>query len=376
MGTHPIFESDFDCLTEKIENMSDEESTDLSELDFDEHHHEHHNQPEDIWGSGEGDTDWSDHEQIMPDLIPERGDEDADEEKDCWICFVRESENPKARWVTPCKCSGTMGHVHQECIKRWVEEKQGDNFNEEVTCPQCNTRYRFAFPEKRVLLQLLRMSNITTKFGVQIVTIGGFVGMLYIGCTFYTRNVLRVMFSTDNSNLLFKTGECLTLEPYFDGVVIPSFRQLVLSGLRCTLSFMLPIHLIRLRAFPWDEWLLKRIDQFEQVEIKIAHKETTGSGGIRSIVGGLAMPFMANIVGKVLFPTQSPFKRWLLGCGTYLTAKGGLTLVRKYKLRRWNRARQVKDFEEGDEDTESEETAATREISIEWSGENILDFRW
>ena len=65
--------------------MSDEESTDLSELDFDEHHHQHHNQPEDIWGSGEGDTDWSDHEQIMPDLIPERGDEDADEEKDCWV---------------------------------------------------------------------------------------------------------------------------------------------------------------------------------------------------------------------------------------------------------------------------------------------------
>ena len=60
---------------------------------------------------------------------------------------------------------------------------------------------------------------------------------------------------------------------------------------------------------------------------------------------GLAMPFMANIVGKVFYPTQSPFKRWLLGCGTYLMAKGGLTLVRKYKLRRWNRARQVKDFE-------------------------------
>ena len=57
------------------------------------------------------------------------------------------------------------------------------------------------------------------------------------------------------------------------------------------------------------------------------------------------MPFMANIVGKVVYPHQSPFKRWLLGCGTYLTVKGALTLLRKYKLRRWNRARQVKDFE-------------------------------
>ena len=36
------------------------------------------------------------------------------------------------------------------------------------------------------------------------------------------------------------------------------------------MSFMLPIHLIRLRAFPWDEWILKKIDQFEKVEMKQA----------------------------------------------------------------------------------------------------------
>jgi len=305
-----------------------------------------------------------------------------------------------------------MGHVHQECIKRWVEEKQGDNFNEEVLCPQCNTKYKFAFPEKRLLLQLLTMSNVTTKFGVQILTIGGFIGFVYMGCTFYTRNVLRVMFSTDNNSLLFKTGECLTLEPYFDGVVIPTirnfmdetgtrtivqlmvssalgipittdnrivvnsvYRQLVLKGLRVSMSFMLPIHLIRLRAFPWDEWILKKIDQFERVEMKQAHKESSNSGGIRAVIGGLAMPFMANIVGKILYPSYSPLKRWSLGCCTYLTVKGGLTLLRKYKLRRWNRARQVKDFEEVDQEDDTD-SQPQREISVEWGGENIFDFRW
>ena len=27
----------------------------------------------------------------MPDLIPENENEEQDEERDCWICFVRES---------------------------------------------------------------------------------------------------------------------------------------------------------------------------------------------------------------------------------------------------------------------------------------------
>ena len=42
------------------------------------------------------------------------------------------------------------------------------------------------------------------------------------------------------------------------------------------MSFMLPIHLIRLRAFPWDEWILKKIDQFEKVEMKQARGDFFG----------------------------------------------------------------------------------------------------
>ena len=57
------------------------------------------------------------------------------------------------------------------------------------------------------------------------------------------------------------------------------------------------------------------------------------------------MPFMANAVGRFLYSDQPPLKRWLLGAGTYLTVKGVVTLVRKYKIRRWNHQRQVKDYE-------------------------------
>ena len=45
------------------------------------------------------------------------------------ICFVPETENPVAQWVTPCRCAGSLGHVHQDCVKRWVEEKQNGNID-------------------------------------------------------------------------------------------------------------------------------------------------------------------------------------------------------------------------------------------------------
>lgn len=62
----------------------------------------------------------------LPDLIRE---DEGPEPRECWICFVPETENPVAQWVTPCRCAGSLGHVHQDCVKRWVEEKQNGNID-------------------------------------------------------------------------------------------------------------------------------------------------------------------------------------------------------------------------------------------------------
>lgn len=110
----------------------------------------------------------------MPELLE---DEEFEEEKDCWICFVRESENRQATWVTPCKCAGSMGHVHQDCIKRWVEEKQSGNINEEGTScsftnyllpnisvmPAVQYKIRVCFPREKRLLTTFEYIERTNK---------------------------------------------------------------------------------------------------------------------------------------------------------------------------------------------------------------------
>ena len=67
-----------------------------------------------------------DLEDRLPNLIRE---DEGPEPRECWICFVPETENPVAQWVTPCRCAGSLGHVHQDCVKRWVEEKQNGNID-------------------------------------------------------------------------------------------------------------------------------------------------------------------------------------------------------------------------------------------------------
>ena len=58
------------------------------------------------------------------------------------------------------------------------------------------------------------------------------------------------------------------------------------------------------------------------------------------------MPFISRIVGDYVFHKEANvYKRFLFGAATYLSVKGVITLVRKYKFRRWLRERKVKDFE-------------------------------
>ena len=42
---------------------------------------------------------------------------DADQDKQCWVCFASEEDDPLAAWVHPCLCKGTTKWVHQVITK-------------------------------------------------------------------------------------------------------------------------------------------------------------------------------------------------------------------------------------------------------------------
>ncbi|KAM8893711.1 E3 ubiquitin-protein ligase MARCHF7 isoform 2-T2 [Spinachia spinachia] len=71
--------------------------------------------------------------------------EDSDEEEGdlCRICQMgRESaSNPL---IQPCRCTGSLLYVHQDCIKRWLRSKIGSGTNLEAitTCELCKEKLR------------------------------------------------------------------------------------------------------------------------------------------------------------------------------------------------------------------------------------------
>lgn len=41
----------------------------------------------------------------------------------CRICLCEEEDKHVNPLITPCKCSGTMKHIHIECLREWLNSK-------------------------------------------------------------------------------------------------------------------------------------------------------------------------------------------------------------------------------------------------------------
>jgi hypothetical protein len=51
----------------------------------------------------------------------------------CRICFEKETNNNI--FVTPCKCKGDAGKIHEKCLKQWIKTSKRNE------CEICNTPY-------------------------------------------------------------------------------------------------------------------------------------------------------------------------------------------------------------------------------------------
>lgn len=63
-------------------------------------------------------------------------DNSANHELECRVCRIGgDNERPL---FTPCKCSGSIGSVHQDCLEAWLNHSKKD------TCELCGVKYEFA----------------------------------------------------------------------------------------------------------------------------------------------------------------------------------------------------------------------------------------
>ena len=59
---------------------------------------------------------------------------DENEELECRVCRSSGDDRPL---YSPCKCSGSVGKVHQDCLEQWLSHTKNEK------CEICSFRYRF-----------------------------------------------------------------------------------------------------------------------------------------------------------------------------------------------------------------------------------------
>jgi len=269
----------------------------------------------------------------------------GEEERQCWVCFASEEDDPVAAWVHPCLCKGTTKWVHQVCIQRWVDEKQKGNNSTGVVCPQCGADYIIQFPASPPFLRLLDALDKLVGRLCPVVAGGVCVGSLYWTCVTYGAvTVMQVAGHSDGLTLMENADPLLLL------VSLP----------------LVPLGLVLGKMVKWQEpvlhFLRAHLPQMQITKyILPAFASTPQSEGsssaaslppssdpvsvTRTFCGALFFPTIATFLGSTLFEeVQSPLKRAAMGGFCFVGAKGVLKIYHKQNQYIRQCKRQILDY--------------------------------
>ncbi|KAL1137639.1 hypothetical protein AAG570_009335, partial [Ranatra chinensis] len=248
--------------------------------------------------------------------------------RQCWICFATEEDESSAQWIQPCNCKGTTKWVHQACLQQWVDEKQKENRDKKVACPQCKTEYIIYFPKMgRIVVFLDRVDALVYKM-CPFVAAGIMVGSLY--WTAVTYGAVTVMQVAGQKEAI---------------VVMERVEPAVLL----TALPAIPVALIVLKMFRWEDSLLQFLRKCSPnlpilkhflpstvLNVSGTNTEVAVSEGMcctRVFTGALLLPTVAALCGNMFFHTiPSSLHRALLGGLSFILVKGIVKMYHKQQV--------------------------------------------
>jgi len=267
--------------------------------------------------------------------------------KHCWICFANEDDDYSAQWVTPCKCRGTAKWVHKVCLQRWIDEKQHGKSSVEVACPQCNSSYIILYPNSGLFVRILDTLDRIICKACPFIAGGVLVGSVYwTAVTFGAITIMQVLGHKEGLNVMEKADPLI-----------------MLFGLP-----LIPLTLIGGRHIPWEDEVL-RLWRKHSTKLPLVNlifnpsgnseylprvpAEAYGSSSdavslTRRICGGLILPTIATIVGKLMFHRiNSNFQRSIIGGIAFIGLKGILKIYYKQQQFLRQAHRQIKNYDAG-----------------------------
>lgn len=249
------------------------------------------------------------------------------ERRTCWVCFATDDDDGDVEWVRPCGCKGTTKWVHQNCLQRWIDEKQKGNSTLKVPCPQCNTEYIIVFPKLGPLLKLMEICDRIINRVCPFVAGGIFLGSMYwTAVTYGAVTVMQVLGSKEGHNVMEGADPVVLL------IGLPTIPvMLILGKMVRWQDYVLRLLRKHFTKLP----LLNYLFQYDLATSRIPAEHVPISDPIsatRLLCGALILPTIATMAGKVMFGNvQSNFQRTLLGGIVFIAIKGVLKIYYKQK---------------------------------------------
>ena len=261
--------------------------------------------------------------------------------KHCWVCFVSDEDDAteeSARslgltsaadeWVKPCKCKGSAKWVHQNCLQRWIDEKQKSNPSLAVACSQCKTEYILVFPKAGTFLYVIELYDRflygTSPFAAATIVIGS----IYWSAVSYGALTVLQVFGHEDGKAVLESADPLMLL-----IGLPSIPFMLIAGK----LFRWEDQILRLwknhyAKVPWLSYVIgepaaEARDSAEKVLIgRDSYSDPISS--TRLFCGALVLPTVATLFGRFFFHSvDSHLKRTLLGGTTFIVVKGFLRII-------------------------------------------------
>lgn len=238
-------------------------------------------------------------------------------EKHCWVCFATDKDDYGAEWVSPCRCKGCTKWIHQECLQRWLDEKQKGNDGSVVCCPQCGTEYQIVFPKMGPLVYFLQRADAALSRVSPFAAVGVLMGTAYWSAVTYGAvTVMQVVGHKKGLSVMERA------DPLF-----------LLMGLPT-----IPVVLVLGKMIRWEDYLVRLWQRYSdkysgRSVSRVPGDRTNSSDHIsvsRTLCGALIFPSVASLVGKLLFSrVSSNLQRTVLGGIAFILIKGALKIYFK-----------------------------------------------
>jgi len=268
------------------------------------------------------------------------GGEDVEESRTCWVCFASDEDAPNEAWVRPCGCRGGSKWVHQNCLNRWIDEKQRGDSTAKVECPQCKEEYVFTFPRVNAVVRVVDLFEKLVVKTCPYLAGGIFVGTMYWSAVTYGAiTVMQIMGVTEGVAMMEESDSIFLL------VGLPT----------------IPAGLVLAKLTRWEDYVLQWWRDYLRphffagstsasiVPPRVPADPAAMANPVSStrvVVGAMLMPTFATVVGQVAFRRErNNFRRTMMGGATFLLVKGLLKLY--YKQQQYERQvhRQILDYE-------------------------------